>query len=469
MTLELETSRVHCPHCGYIRPDEISGLENKIATVSTQKPRPYVEIVYKGEILAAAMAAFDTGQDSLYHGDTQAAMQSFQRAATFQPDFVDAYLWIAKSAGDVRTQREALEMVLSLTPSNLEAQRMMMVLDGQLTPEEAARTTGDHVPQVRTVLSAAARTTALLCPQCGGELTVDEAREQVVCRFCGYTAPHLAGVTHEETLSKALLKRKAQKVLWNVGVRIIQCQQCGAEFTIPAKDLSVQCRFCGSKQVILSDSFGSFEQPESLIPFTVTPLEAVTAIEKHLQAFTEKLAALLEGAPTTHPRSVEGLFLPFWVFSVTLEIIQYPMLSPQVGGSDTAVSSIDMVNAIPVVAVKMLSPELIQHISSYDMDASVPYDPRWLASCPAQLYQIDFDRASLEAREIASRRMRSKYKPEVQRSGPDEQPIVAYHTMSQVQSMTFHLMLLPIWISKLGGKRIAVVNGQTGKTALGSL
>src|SRR5258708_7373624 len=271
MTLDMQTDRVYCTHCGYVRPDDISGMGAKEAEVQARGQEPSVQFIYKGEIKPSALAAFESGQDALFAGSRDEALRSFQRAAEYQDDFTDAYLWIAKTSDDEQVKRDELGSVLALAPNDLEALRMLMVLDGKLTPEQAAQTYHYNDQQVQQAGGpVATNVTELLCPRCGGTLKVNDALQRVECRFCGYSAPrseHLAG--YEQNLTAALLPSKTQPIRWDVGQHVITCQQCGAEQTTMADHLSERCRFCGSTAVILSVALGSFTKPQGLIPFKV--------------------------------------------------------------------------------------------------------------------------------------------------------------------------------------------------------
>src|SRR5260370_1361457 len=98
MTLDLQTDRVHCTHCGYVRPDEISALGAKEVEVQARGHEPSVQFIFKGEIKPSALAAFESGQDALFAGNKDEALKCFQRAAEYQDDFTDAHLWLAKSS-----------------------------------------------------------------------------------------------------------------------------------------------------------------------------------------------------------------------------------------------------------------------------------------------------------------------------------------------------------------------------------
>jgi hypothetical protein len=140
MSLDFKTSRVTCTHCGYIRPDEIWALEGKEREVKQHGAAPYVSLIHKGEVDARAFAAFESAHDALFKGDKTEALRCFHRAVDYQEDFADAHLWIAKVIDDPKTKRDELGIVLTYLPNNLEALRMIMVLDGRLTPEQAAQT-----------------------------------------------------------------------------------------------------------------------------------------------------------------------------------------------------------------------------------------------------------------------------------------------------------------------------------------
>ncbi len=475
MTLDFETSRVMCPHCGYVRPDEISRLEDQEQAVKAHGTAPVVEITHRGDVHPAAQAAFDTAIECLHDGDRQDALRNLMRALEYQPDFADAHLWIAKVSDDPQVRRDHLESVLVQDPTHLEALRLKMVLDGRLTPEQAAQTYHDRDQQVRQAGTVAARATELLCPTCGGHLTVNEQARRVECRFCGYSAPQAEAAESGagDLLTMALLERKAQPVKWNVGKRLVKCQQCGAEHTIPADRMAQRCRFCGSMEVILSDALVSFEQPDGLIPFRITPEQAMQVINEQLGSLGERFMGFFD-ANKVERSVIDGVYLPFWVFDAIVDVTE----SSSVNFISTSTNTQDAMLDIAVCAVKSPRVSLTGRLVPYQMTEVVPYEPQWLAKYPAQLYCIDFDAASLDARAVVSKFMRDKYKAIADRRMQASRRSAGYNEpgefvtiTSQVRSMSFRLLLLPVWIALLtevdGDMRIGLVNGQTGRVALG--
>src|SRR5579859_2094559 len=321
MTLDFSTDRVVCRHCGYVRPDEISGLEAKEQAVRSHGSAGAVQLIYKGEVNPHAMGAFDTAHEALFNGDKQAALQSFRRASEFMPEWPDPHLWIAKVADDEKIKRDELSTVLALAPNNLEALRLLMVLNGRLTLDQAAQTYRDVDPQLRQAATLNAKAADLISPNCGGDLTVNDKTGRVECRFCGYSASQSQPMkgTSGDLLAMALLERKAKPVRWNVGQRVIECQQCGASQTIPAGQMSQRCRFCGANAVVVSDAVGSFTQPEELIPFRVDESQAAKSINHALSGLGQRLLGLFDHHQVER-HIIEGVYLPFWVFDATVEV-----------------------------------------------------------------------------------------------------------------------------------------------------
>lgn len=473
MTLDLQSTRVECKHCGYCPLDDADDLDQKAAELKA-KPRQQVRITHRGQVNANAMAAFRTGQDYLYQGDKAKARESFERSAYFQRDFADAHLWIAELAEDEKTKREHLSVVLAYHPNHMEAMRALMVLNGKLTPEQAARTNHFDDPQIQQVETPVeTKTKALLCPVCMGHLTVDEHSGRVKCRFCGYEGEHPQARRAEgdTSLAEALIQRKAQAIKWVIGERLLHCNQCGAERTIPAETMSMVCPFCGSNQVITQDALNSFEQPDGLIPFSISRQEAGERIKAKLKSMTEKIAGWFGNNKVARGR-LEGVYLPFWVFDAFAQIIQ--VKTPKKSSEDRFMMSsaslapirnefTDGMYNIPVCGVSSPPRELTAKLAPFEMDAVVAYDPRLLAKYPAELYSMDFDRASLEAHGMVSQRMRDKH--------GNSDSTYSVTVTSMVQQMSFRLVLMPVWVGTLieedGDVRLALVNGQTGEVVLG--
>lgn len=476
-----------CPHCGQrmrynfqqgklmCEPCDYSPLDAKIEKKRARGPREYPRITHRGTITPNALAAFRTGHDHLHNDQPDKAREAFHRAVYFQHDFADAHIWLAELAADEQTKRDHLGKVLAFDNTNPEALRRLMILNGRLTPEQAAQTNHHNEPLIKRAESpVSTETQVLLCPVCSGNLTVNEDTGRVECRFCGHTMPALAGQqANGDLLSAALLERRASPVRWVIGERLLHCKECGAERTIPVRKLSQECPFCGSTHVIMQDALKSFEQPSALVPFRITRRDAGDRIRQALDGFVQRVVNIFD--PNRVRRAnLDGVYLPFWVFDATAEITVTRVYK---GSSRSGVFAqrhalsterfTDAMYDVSVPAVTSPPRDLIARMGRFDLDAAVPYQAKLLARYPAELYSIDFDKASLEARSIVSRAMREKHGG--RRETGDQQMEIT--TFSNVGQMSFRLLLLPVWVATLfevdGDVRPALINGQTGKVVLG--
>ncbi|MBL8165154.1 MAG: hypothetical protein JNJ61_24445 [Anaerolineae bacterium] len=472
MTFDLASVVVTCPHCGFQRS---TGLDERAAEIRAKGIRPEVSVSNADKVNIRAIVLFQTAHDHLYAGDKVSARQALHQAIEIQRDFLDAHLWLARIADDDAERREHLSSVLAYDPTNLEAMRMMLVLNGHLTSEQAERSQTEGMPVLRSADSPVSTQTVILrCPKCQGDMTADETTGRVVCAFCGHSAPAPGrSSAAPEILVAALLKRRAEAIRWVVGERILHCNACGAERTLSASTLSARCVFCGSNHVIEQDALGSFEQPDGIVPFAITRDQAGEFIKERLRSMTERLKGWFNDNKVVQG-NLNGFYLPFWVFDVVVEVSRTRIESKPSNERLRMTTmppyqqtkQIDALYDVEVAGFQSPPSEMNAQLGDYDLSTLLAYDPQMLARYPAQIYTIDFDRAALEARGRVAQVMRQRY----QRSEP-AQDGVSVHVFSNVQQMTFRLVLLPVWIATLveadRDRRIALVNGQTGKVVLG--
>lgn len=469
MTVDLGGVGVHCPHCGH-QPG--TGLDEKIAEVRAKGPRPNVTLSDPDSINARSVSLFYTAHDYLFAGDKAAAIRAFESAIEIQPDFLEAHLWIAMSTDDEALKRDHLSSVLAYDGGNPEAMRMMLVLNGRLTPEQADGMYRDVTPTLRQAdAPVSAGVTTLRCPKCGGDLT--EKAGQVQCAFCGYSAKQpRRDDSNGDLLFAALLERKAQSVRWVIGERLLHCKECGAERTIAADKLSTRCPFCNSNQVIEQDALDSFEQPDGLVPFAISREEAVQRIKERLKGLDQRIKGWFDSNEVARA-TLNGYYLPFWVFDATLGINRTRVDNnptpdrARVKNPYLQTNYSDAVYDVPICAVKSPPPALTAQLGNYDLRGMAAYEPELLAKYPAGLYTMDVDAAALEARSRIASSMREKFS---NRDLSDDSNI-SISVFTNIQQMSFRLALLPVWIATLvevdKDVRTALVNGQTGNVVLG--
>jgi hypothetical protein len=172
--------------------------------------------------------------------------------------------------------------------------------------------------------------------------------------------------------------------------------------------------------------------------------------------------------PMDPPR---GVYLPLWTFdlgggidyvgeTVDESETQFGRNRPQkVRVSDCYPVQ---VNDIPIPASRKLSAVFLRLIPTFELRGIKPYDPRYLANWPAEVYDIPMAEASLDARAQSL----ARYKRDLPAL---LDPVRILSTSSAKMTVdSFRLNLLPVWMTELafGGRpHLVLINGQNGTVA----
>ena len=117
------------------------------------------------------------------------------------------------------------------------------------------------------------------------------------------------------------------------------------------------------------------------------------------------------------------------------------------------------VNDLPIPASRKLSAVFMKLIASFELKAVKPYDPRYLANWPAEVYDIPMAEASLDARAQSL----ARYKRDLPTLLAPVQLISTSSANMSVES--FRLNLLPVWMTELpfgGREHLVLINGMNG-------
>ena len=166
-----------------------------------------------------------------------------------------------------------------------------------------------------------------------------------------------------------------------------------------------------------------------------------------------------------------GVYLPLWTFDLGGSIdyvgekvddseIQYNRNMPKtIRVSD---SYPVQVNDIPIPASRKLSAVFLKLIPTFELKGVKPYDPRYLANWPAEVYDIPMAEASLDARGQSY----SQYKRDLPNLIIPMNVISTSSANMTVES--FRLNLLPVWMAEIpfgGREHLVLINGQNGTVA----
>lgn len=456
-----------CRNCGYKQ----GIVRQKIK--SLRKPKKQFKVSYgtpnSPDLNAWEKTKYYTAMEDIEREKYDEALKMLKILVAENPEFIDAHLWIARLSDDPDVKRHHYGLIIAEMPNQIEAIRELMVLNGQLSRQEADRTMNGEEPEVVEVQHAVqAKVVEIVCSSCGGTLTANPGQTEVHCQFCGHVEPvNTQKDFGIKSVTMALLKERGQEVQWKVGKFLLHCDNCGSERIITSRQMTGKCPFCGSSHVVKTDALQSLTQPDGIIPFAVNKEEALEAIEKDLKSFGARIKSMFVDQ-RVRTIEVTPVYLPYWMFDVTMMVTRTVTRRSENNMEFTPIVErqefMDGLNNVPWCGTDSPPPKLTSKLRSFDVSKPIPYDPKRLANLTALIYTKDFQKSSIEVRKEIGERVRWKHGHDP--SNRETKVTVSYI----VQNMMFRLMLLPVWVGTVyemdGDERTVLVHGQRGQVVM---
>lgn len=397
-------------------------------------------------------------------GDRDAARRYLDRAiymAGSHEVLAEAWFWMSAALDDAAEKRKALENCLSHDLHHTRARRALAILDGKIKADELVNP--DNLPAAPEGLRSA-DAERFMCPKCGGRMSFAPDGSSLVCDYCTRAHALGLGVKPEDEKDFIVAMATVKGHGRPLQEQAFHCNGCGAEFILPPEQISADCAYCDSPHVVRLENSKDLLAPDAVIPHAFSRKRAV-----------QLLVEWVEGNGITPEKQVElprGLYLPLWTFDIggtldyTAEIVEY---DEQAFGSqrEHKVRRVTekypvLVDDLPLPASRKLSAVFSKLIPTFDLKPLQPYDPRYLASWPAEIYDVPMADASLDARSQAFNKLKRDL-PSLLRG------INIVHTSSANMLVTsFKLNLLPVWMTEIpfgGREHLVLINGQSGIVA----
>lgn len=395
---------------------------------------------------------------NLKAGDRAAARRFAERALLNVDDIetrVKASFILSQTTDDPKEKRDLLETVLAYDHAHAEARRALAILDGKLKPEDIVN--ADNLPAQATGEQKASAD-RFTCPKCGARRVFAPDGRSLLCENCGYNDSLAAdGEAGESDFFVAMATAKGHRK--PVAVQVFHCNGCGAEFVLAPGVISATCAYCDSPHVVRLEESRELLEPDGIIPHALTQKQAIQKLIEWVE--------LHEIKPKRKVDIPRALYAPLWTFDLgggidySGDILQtendefrqvqrmvrvheqYPLL----------------INDLLIPASKKTSDLLAILLPTFDLSAIKPYDPRFLADWPAEIYDIPMSDASLVARGQVARQYMEQLKSELS---------YLSNLRLSTSSMTvesFKLVLIPVWMTEIhhkGKDQIVLINGQNG-------
>jgi hypothetical protein len=394
-------------------------------------------------------------------GHREAARRYLDRAAYISNDhdvLAESWFWMSQVLEDIGEKRKALENCLANDLQHARARRALAILDGKLRADEIVDP--DHLPAAPEGLHAG-NADRFMCPKCGGRMSFAPDGQSLTCEYCSRNQRFAAqpGTTNEKDFIIAMATARGHGKPLNQ--QVFHCKGCGCEFILPPNEISYTCVYCGSPHVINWESEEGLLAPDGILPHAFDQQRA----HKYLVEWLERNKTKLEGQVNL-PR---GVYLPLWTFDLggTLDYVGEKVDDSEIQFGRKYQKMVRVkdsypvqINDLPIPAARKLSAVFLKLIPTFELKAVRPYEPGYLASWPAEVYDIPMAEASLDARAQGL----SSYKRDLPVLLDPIKLISASSADMTIES--FRLNLLPVWMTELpfdGRMHLVLINGQNGE------
>lgn len=322
------------------------------------------------------------------------------------------------------------------------------------------------------------------CNQCGSDLDYAIGLHSLKCVSCGEVDPIEASpldmyLAHDYKSAISEIDYFDPQTVNHE----LQCDNCGANFMLPANVHAEECPYCDLNVVVPVEHSRKLE-PDGVIPFEIHQHQAEASFSKWIGGLWFAPSALKRKA--IQAQSILGSYMPMWAFDAQV----YSSYSGQRGDNytttvrvPTRVNGKTVMKTRTVVKIRWRSrsgnvhnsfddvitmgtrtlPVKFQNfLSDWDLYKTKEYNNKYLSGFRSELYQIGLPDAFNLAKDVMHRTIRRTVRRDI---GGDHQRI--HHIDSDYQQVGFKLILAPMWISAFSYKDKTyryVINGQNGKT-----
>jgi hypothetical protein len=402
-------------------------------------------------------------------GNRESARRYLDRAVYISNDhdvLAEAWFWMSEVLDDPAEKRKALENCLAHDLQHARARKSLAILDGRLKA-------GEIINPDKLLLAPeglrSANAERFMCPKCGGRMSFTPDGQSLVCEYCSRNQKFSIaqpGSTIEKDFLIAMATARGHGKPLNQ--QVFHCEGCGCEFILPPSQISCNCVYCDSPYVVNWDSEEQLLAPDGIIPHAFDQNRATKILTEWVQANQIQTDV---GVGSSHPYWPRGVYLPLWTFDLggELDYVGETMDDSDVEFGREHPKLIRVrnsypvqINDIPIPASRKLSAVFLKLIPTFELRGVKPYDPRYLANWPAEVYDIPMAEASLDARSQSY----SRYKRDLTNLLAPVNIISTSSSKMTVES--FRLNLLPVWMAEFpfgGREHLVLINGQNGTVA----
>jgi predicted RNA-binding Zn-ribbon protein involved in translation (DUF1610 family) len=312
------------------------------------------------------------------------------------------------------------------------------------------------------------------CPRCGGSTAYSAADGGLLCTSCDYYEPPQQEAVGKQAEAFEFTVETLQHAAahgWGQARKELQCQGCGAYTSLPVDSLSHTCPFCGSNNVIQTQSAQDALRPRFLIPFKVEPDRCYAIAREWLGSSWMTPGSLKRLAKVAE---FTGIYLPFWTFDANTtaswkaEVGHTTTYRDSKGRSrsrttwkwESGRAQLNIENLV-IPGTSKVSNRLLRQIRNFNFHDLAAYEPTYLAGYQAQAYDITLE----QSWETARHDMREQTR-QACRNQASTRKIRNFSMELDFSNESWRYVLLPVYLANYHYEQKTfqvMVNGQTGE------
>jgi DNA-directed RNA polymerase subunit RPC12/RpoP len=316
------------------------------------------------------------------------------------------------------------------------------------------------------------------CPNCSGAVNFDSSLQKMKCPYCD-TLFETAAL---EEYQKELAFSSADNFAWALEDKRTwedsslddlgtgSCPSCGAELIGDKNTVATVCPFCGGAQIISHRLSGTLK-PDYVIPFVLDKKAAMEAL-KNFYHGKRLLPDFFK--EDNHVNSVQGVYLPFWLFDAMVSARIRYRASRTKSWSDshynfTRTDYYSVVRSgsigfekVPVDASEKTDDAYMDSIGPFDYSKTRDFQSAFLAGYTAEKYDIDAERSG----ERAGRMIKAAVEKEFARSVTGYSSVRQESSSVNTERGSASYALFPVWILNTRYKKENyrfMMNGESGR------
>jgi hypothetical protein len=327
------------------------------------------------------------------------------------------------------------------------------------------------------------------CPECGGAMEWNAARQAIACPFCGFVPKEqpkvgstASGDVEELDLAQALAGVPDSGRGFGTPTTSVKCQNCQAISVFERGRVAQRCDFCGSPSIVPYEQTKDPITPRSLLP---VKLDQGAVRDRLKQWYATRWFAPNELKGRALTDTLHAVYLPYWTFDAQVHAdwtamsgdyyyvtvntgrnAQGRMINRQerrVRWYPSSGSLDHFFDDDPIPGTQGVRMDLLHKVEPFPTEEVVPYDPSFVRGWTVERYQIDLRQAST----MSMDRMQEMTRQMCAQQVPGDT-----HRDLQVDARfggrTFKHILVPVWLTTytFGSKTFqTIVNGYTGQIA----